>query len=69
MATTVLKIKGMSCGHCVDAVKTALQNVPGVKNAEVDLENGRAAVDFDASKTTVDKLALAVEEEGYSVVQ
>lgn len=41
MATTI-KIKGMSCGHCVMAVTKALAGVAGVKNVQVSLEKGEA---------------------------
>ncbi|MDH3969085.1 MAG: cation transporter, partial [Rhodospirillales bacterium] len=36
-----LKVEGMTCQHCVKAVREALSSVPGVDQvAEVDLESG-----------------------------
>jgi copper chaperone len=46
MLTTV-KIKGMSCNHCVMTVKKALEDIHGVGSAQVDLEMGRATVEHD----------------------
>jgi copper chaperone len=66
MATTVLKVSGMSCGHCVRAVTDAIQGVDGVTRADVDLAQGRATVEFDAARTTPRELAAAVADEGYS---
>jgi len=59
---TVLKIEGMTCGHCVAAVKKALEAVPGVENAEVSLSEGRAAV---RGAAPLGELVAAVMEEGY----
>ena len=59
---TQLMITGMTCAHCRSAVKSALESVRNVQNAEVDLERGTAKVEGDAD---VNELAAAVEEEGY----
>jgi copper chaperone len=37
-----LKIKGMSCQHCVGSVKKALESLPGISQVTVDLEAGQA---------------------------
>jgi copper chaperone len=66
MKTLALKVKGMSCGHCVKAVTGALQGVSGVNNAQVDLEGGRALVEYDETKATPAQLVGAVMAEGYS---
>lgn len=66
MATTTLKVGGMSCGHCVMAVTNALKGVPGVQDAKVDLQGGRAVVDYDAGRTSLRDLVGAVLEEGYT---
>ncbi len=62
--TKELKIKGMSCMHCVAAVTKALTAVPGVTGAEVDLKKKRAIVSFEGQ---VEDQALvdAVAEAGY----
>ena len=60
-----LAITGMTCGHCVAAVKKALAAVPGVGEVEVTLSPPRAVVSCDLSKTTVKMLLKATAEEGY----
>lgn len=35
-----LKIKGMSCQHCVGSVKKALEDIAGLSGVTVDLEKG-----------------------------
>ena len=66
MATTTLKVTGMSCEHCVRSVTNALKGVDGVQDAQVDLKAGRAVVDYDAGKTDARQLANAVTDEGYT---
>jgi copper chaperone len=65
MASTTLKISGMSCGHCVAAVTKALESAEGVRSARVELEAGRAAVEYDEGRTDPRRLAAVVAEEGY----
>jgi len=60
-----LAITGMTCGHCVAAVKKALEAVPGVDAVEVTLSPPRALVVCDPSRTTVEMLTKATAEEGY----
>ena len=63
---TVLQIEGMSCEHCVQHVKEALEAISGVKSAEVSLKDKSAAVEH-GDKADLDKLKAAVEDAGYSV--
>lgn len=65
MTTTTLKISGMTCGHCVRTVTEALEQVDGVESARVDLQAGRAVIDYDAKRTSSRALANAVMDEGY----
>ena len=59
---TRLNIEGMTCDHCVTAVKGALERTPGVEKAEVDLGAGSAIVEGAAD---VQLMLQAVESEGY----
>ena len=60
-----LAITGMTCGHCVAAVKKALAAVPGIMEVEVTLSPPRALVSCDPSRTSVEMLTKATAEEGY----
>jgi copper chaperone len=64
--TEEFKIEGMSCGHCVEAVKRAITGVEGVEHHEVTI--GSAKVEFDADKVTRQNIEEAIEESGYHVV-
>ena len=64
MRNVELKIEGMHCMHCVANTKAALEAVPGVRNVEVSLEDGRATL--EAGMTASDgKLIAAVEGAGF----
>ncbi len=65
MATTTLKVQGMTCNHCVMRVAKALKAVPGVQDAQVDLQKAEAMVTHDEAKVGKEKLAAAVAEAGY----
>lgn len=67
MEKAQLSIQGMTCGHCQMTVTKALKSVPGVADAQVDLQAGRALVTYDGSKASVEKLKAAVADAGYTV--
>ena len=60
----VLGVEGMMCEHCVSHVGGALEGVPGVTAAQVDLEASTATV-VGVGVDAVDALIAAVGEAGY----
>jgi len=61
---TTIRIKGMSCNHCVMAVTRALEEIDGIRNVKVDLETGDAS--FDESKPVdMDKVRASIKNAGY----
>jgi copper chaperone len=67
MAEAKIKIEGMSCQHCVMAVKKALGGVPGI--LESDVQIGSAVVKYDESKTNKEEIDAKIEKAGYKVVK
>ncbi len=67
--TMDLNVEGMSCTHCVHAVKTAVEAVSGVEKVEVSLEKNLATVDFDPAVATLQMITTAIEDQGYSVAE
>ena len=64
MERLTLTIEGMSCEHCVRAVRGRLEKTPGVKVDDVQV--GMATLEFDPSKTNVDDIEEAIADEGYT---
>lgn len=62
-----LEVSGMSCGHCVGAVRDALAGVPGVKVDDVRI--GSASVTIDETKAKVSDLVDAVSDAGYEATE
>ena len=60
-----LSISGMTCGSCVRHVTEALRGVEGVSEAIVDLQGGRATVEYDPATATAEQMVQAVEAAGY----
>ena len=58
-----LEVGGMSCGHCVHAVREALGGVAGVQVEDVKI--GTATVTFDEDQVAVGALIDAVPDAGY----
>jgi len=64
MEKLILSIDGMSCGHCLNAVRNALERVPGVRVEQVTI--GQATVAYDPARATPSKIAGAIADAGYS---
>jgi copper chaperone CopZ len=63
--TKTFQVKGMTCDNCVKHVTEALQGVPGVTAARVDLASNSAEVEGDFDDR---QIVEAVEEEGYEAI-
>lgn len=65
MAEVKLAIEGMSCQHCVMAVRKALGGVPGVVESNVQV--GSALVKYDESRVSRKDIEGGIEKAGYRV--
>ena len=64
MAQTLeFTVTGMTCDHCVHAVTNAAKETPGVTDAKVSLEEGRAIV--QGENINPEAVIEAIREEGY----
>jgi P-type Cu+ transporter len=66
-AVSRLAVRGMTCGGCARHVTDALRAVTGVASADVQLESGRAAVQWQPGFTADGRALIdAVKQAGYS---
>ncbi|TQN33286.1 copper ion binding protein [Haloactinospora alba] len=64
--SAVYEVEGMSCGHCVNAVREEVGALAGVTDVQVDLDTGRVTVASEGGVS--DELVRgAVREAGYEV--
>lgn len=61
--TLNLSIDGMSCGHCVAAVRRALADTAGVEVRDVSV--GSASVALDPGVASPETVVEAVRDAGY----
>lgn len=67
METKTIKVRGMSCQHCVNAIKQNVGKVPGVDNVDVSLQAGTVTVSYDAEKTNMEAIEGAIAGAGYDI--
>lgn len=65
MATTVLRVGGMTCGACTSAVEGGFVNVPGIKSMSISLLSERAVIEHDASMISAEAIAEIIEDRGF----
>lgn len=58
----VFSVQGMTCGHCVRAVTSAIQGEDPAARIEVDLPAGQAQVE---SALSAQRIIELIAEEGY----
>ena len=61
-----IKIKGMSCQHCVKTVKKALEEIDGIANVAVDLATGEATFE-ETHPVEKDQVREKVKKAGYEL--
>src|ERR687894_822357 len=62
-------VTGMTCASCVGRVERALEKVPGVREASVNLATEKATVGYIAGEVEPRELEKAIEGAGYGVVR
>lgn len=58
-------VDGMTCQHCVNAVREEVGRIPGVESVDVDLDTKKVVVRGEG--VTDAAVRAAVEEAGYEV--
>ncbi|HMN23818.1 MAG TPA: cation transporter [Ignavibacteriaceae bacterium] len=61
-----IKIEGMTCQHCVMAVKKGLQKLDP---QNLDVKIGEATVEYDETKINEVSIKASIEEAGYKVIE
>ncbi len=61
-----VKIKGMSCGHCVASVTKALKEIDGITDVQVVLEKGEATYQ-ESKPVSSETIKNAIKKIGFEV--
>lgn len=62
----VLKVEGMSCGHCVNSIESSVGELKGVSSVKVDLAGNEVTVEFE-NEETLNQIKETIEDQGYEV--
>jgi copper ion binding protein len=65
--TQSLRVTGMTCGGCENAVKRAVGQMPGVSSVAASHQDQRVDVAFDESQVGVEAIRQKIEKLGYKV--
>ena len=68
METLTLKVTGMTCGGCENAVKRGLAKLEGVGDVTASHAESKVAVTFDPSRVAPDEIKARIGAMGYTVV-
>lgn len=65
MATTTVKVGGMTCGACTSAVESGFKDVEGVGTVSVSLVMERAVILHDPNRVTTAQIQEIIEDRGF----
>jgi len=67
MATNILNVPDISCGHCQATITNALTPLEGVQAVNVDIPTRKVTVDYDPTIVGIDRMKEVLAEEDYPV--
>ncbi|TRO48045.1 heavy metal translocating P-type ATPase, partial [Candidatus Bathyarchaeota archaeon] len=67
--TSIIRIGGMTCASCSQAITRSLIKTEGVKDANVNLATEKATISFYPGKTNYAEIKKAIENTGYQVLE
>lgn len=62
-------VTGMTCEHCVAAVRSEISEIAGVTGVEIDLVAGGTSIVTIDGQATDEQIAQAVDEAGYALAR
>ena len=66
MTEQTYQVQGMTCDHCVRAVSSELQGLPGVQGVDVELASGAVRV-TSVAPLDPEAVRAAIDEAGYEL--
>ena len=65
MKETNLKIEGMHCAGCSTRLEKVLNNLEGVEQAQVSLQEKKATIKYDENKISLESIKESIEDAGF----
>lgn len=67
MKRETLGITGMTCASCAKAVERSVRKVDGISTANINIATEKLTVEFDDTKTDIEKIKESVIKAGYGI--
>ena len=67
MTTTTFDVPDIHCGHCATSIEGAVQQLPGISEVSVRIDDRAVDVTFDEASVVVSSIVAAIEDQGYAV--
>ena len=65
----IFKISGMNCVSCAKIIEYGLVEESGIKSVSVNSDSQKAFLEFDSSKTNVEKIKGLIKGLGYKAIE
>ena len=66
--TAHLDVRGMSCANCSQSIEGNLDDLSGVRRADVNFATDEGSVEYDPAETSMAEIFAAIEDAGYEPV-
>lgn len=63
----IIKVEGMSCGHCEKRVENALKELNKVEIIEISADKNQVIINIDNNED-LEEVKEAIEDAGYEVI-
>lgn len=63
-----LKIEGMHCTSCALVINMDLEDLEGIKKAQISYAKQEAEIEFDSEKVTMEVIIETIRKSGYLAV-
>ena len=67
MKKITLEVNGMTCDHCVETIKGALNKIIGLNLIEINLDKSQVKIEFDECQTNIKTLSGEIIALGFEV--
>jgi copper chaperone len=61
----IFEVENIKCGGCMNSIRKALEQTPGVNAARPDNQAGIVEVDFDEAVLSPERISSALSDLGY----
>ena len=67
MKQELIKVEGMTCQHCVQTIRRALNKISGLNSIDIILDNKEVNVRFDENETNLQEITKKIVEVGFDL--